>query len=162
MRFFGFDSFQGLPDVEGEDKKAGIFISGDYAWTRSAVERDLASHGFDWSRGTLIGGYFDQSLTRSEKLDQQMGPAAVVMVDCDLYQSTVPVLAFVADLLQDGTIMLFDDWSCFGGGDDRGEPRAFAEFLRDHPQWRPEWWMDFGTYGKAFIMHDATVSSVGA
>ena len=153
MRFFGFDSFAGLPDVKGEDRRAGIFIPGDYACTREAVERELAVRGFDWSRGVLIEGYFDASLTESIKGDHRMGPAALVMIDCDLYQSTVPVLAFLADALQDGTIMLFDDWYCFGEAKDQGEPRAFNEFLTAHQEWRADDLMDFGIYGKAFVMH---------
>jgi hypothetical protein len=48
--------------------------------------------------------------------------------------------------------VLFDDWYCFGGADDRGEPRAFREFLEQHHDWQAEQLMDFPTYGKAFIM----------
>jgi hypothetical protein len=152
MRFFGFDSFAGLPDVEGEDKKAGIFISGDYGCTRNEVEKQLTERGFDWSRAALTEGFFDTSLTPETKHRLQAGSAALVMVDCDLYQSTVPVLAFLADRLQDGTIVLFDDWYCFGEAQDQGEPRAFREFCAAHPEWRAEWLMDFPTYGKAFVM----------
>jgi O-methyltransferase len=152
MRFLGFDSFAGLPDVRGEDKKAGIFIPGDYLCEREDVERQITAHGFDWSRAALIEGFFDESLTPATKQEHGAGRAALVMVDCDLYQSTVPVLAFLADLLQDGTVVLFDDWYCFGGEGDRGEPRAFREFLEAHPDWQAEWLMDFPTYGKVFVM----------
>jgi hypothetical protein len=152
MRFFGFDSFAGLPDVKGEDRKAGIFIPGDYVCSRPEVEKQLTEHGFDWSRAVLTEGFFDRSLTPETKQALGAGPAALVMVDCDLYQSTVPVLAFLADLLQDGTVVLFDDWYCFGEADDQGEPRAFREFSAAHPEWRAEWLMDFPAYGKAFVM----------
>jgi len=152
MRFFGFDSFAGLPEVQGADKKAGIFIPGDYVCTRPDVEQQLTEHGFDWSRAALTEGFFEVSLTPETRQALGAGPAALVMVDCDLYQSTVPVLAFLADLMQDGTIVLFDDWYCFGEADDKGEPRAFREFCQIHPHWRAEWLMDFPTYGKAFVM----------
>jgi hypothetical protein len=156
MRFFGFDSFAGLPDVEGRDRQAGIFIPGDYACTRSEVERHLTEQGFDWSRATLTEGFFDASLTAERKEDLEARPAALVMVDCDLYQSTVPVLAFLADLLQDGTVVLFDDWYCFGEADDQGEPRAFREFLDEHHEWDAKPLMDFSRYGKAFVMRPAS------
>ncbi len=152
MRFFGFDSFQGLPKIEGNDRKAGIFISGDYRCTKDWVEKALTKHGFDWSRGALIEGFFDDSLTPALKAEHSMARAALVMVDCDLYQSTVPVLSFLADLLQDGTILLFDDWYCFGEDEGQGEPRAFREFLQDHPEWNAERFITFPTYGQAFIM----------
>jgi hypothetical protein len=158
MRFFGFDSFAGLPDVQGQDRRAGVFISGDYSCTREEVERFVSSHGFDWSRATLVEGFFDSSLTAERKLQYRMGPAALVLVDCDLYQSTVPVLAFLADVLQDGTVILFDDWYCFAGAPDRGEPRAFAEFLEAHPEWRAEWLKDYPVYGKVFVMRRGTMS----
>jgi len=152
MRFFGFDSFQGLPKIEGNDRKAGIFISGDYRCARDWVEQTLTDHGFDWSRGTLIEGFFDDSLTPALKVEHSMGRAALVMVDCDLYQSTVPVLSFLDDVLQDGTILLFDDWYCFGEDEGQGEPRAFREFLQEHPEWSAERFITFPTYGQAFIM----------
>lgn len=152
MRFFGFDSFQGLPAIEGNDREAGLFISGDYRCSRSTVERMLSEHGFDWQQGILVEGFFEQVLTDSLKETHSMRRAALVMVDCDLYQSTAPVLSFIADLLQDGTIILFDDWYCFGEESDQGEPRAFREFLDVHSEWRAERYITFPTYGQAFII----------
>ncbi len=152
MRFFGFDSFEGLPEIEGNDRKAGIFVPGDYRATRPEVERRLTEHGFDWDRAVLIEGFFDQSLTPELKSRHAMSSAALVNVDCDLYQSTVPVLDFVADLLQDGTIVLFDDWYAFAEADDRGEPRAFREFLAARPDWSAERRQRYGRYGQAFVM----------
>jgi hypothetical protein len=151
MRFFGFDSFQGLPEVEGGDQKQGIFFSGDYLCTRTEVERQITAHGFDWARAALIEGFFDQSLRPGLRQEHEMGSAALVLIDCDLYQSTVPALRFLADLLQDGTVLLFDDWYCFGDSSDNGEPRAFREFLADHPEWAADDLMDFPNYGKAFV-----------
>jgi O-methyltransferase len=153
MRFFGFDSFTGLPDMTGEDEKSMVFFPGDYKCARDELIGYLTEHDYDWSRATLIEGYFEESLTSDAKLEHHMGLASLVMVDCDLYQSTVPVLAFIADLLQDGTLILFDDWYCFGEKDDRGEPRAFREFLAAHQEWRADAMMDFPKFGKGFVMH---------
>jgi O-methyltransferase len=155
MRFFGFDSFEGLPEVEGADRKAGIFVSGDYRCTKPAVEAELLQQGFDWDRAALIEGYFDRSLTPEVKQTHSMGKAALVLVDCDLYQSTVPVLAFLADLLQDGTIVLFDDWYCFDS-EDQGEPRAFREFLHAHPEWAADELSQFSPYGQGFVIRSVS------
>jgi O-methyltransferase len=158
MRFFGFDSFAGLPEIEGNDRKAGIFVSGDYRASRDQVEQLLIGHGFDMDRAALVEGFFDQSLTPEVKNQHQMGPAALVMVDCDLYQSTVPALAFVADRLQDGTIVLFDDWYCFGDSEQHGERRAFGEFLELHPEWTAEPLERFSGYGQSFLVRRSTSS----
>jgi len=160
MRFFGFDSFEGLPEIEGNDRKAGIFVSGDYRAPRDQVEQLLIEHGFDMGRAVLVEGYFDQSLTPEVKHEHHMGRAALVMVDCDLYQSTVPTLAFIADRLQEGTIMLFDDWYCFGDSEQHGERRAFTEFLEVHPEWTAEPLQRFSGYGQSFLVH-RTASSTG-
>ncbi len=154
-RLFGFDSFEGLPEVEGNDKRVGIFISGDYRCSIEDVRERVSEHGFDWDRAALIPGFFDDSLTEAVKEQQAMGPAALVMIDCDLYQSTVPVLRFVADRLQPGTILLFDDWYCFNESPEHGEPRAFREFLEAHPEWTAEPFLRFPTYGQGFVMHPA-------
>jgi O-methyltransferase len=161
MRFFGFDSFEGLPEIEGNDRKRGLFFSGDYRCTRAEVTRQISEHGFDWSRAALIEGFFDKSLTPSIRTEHQMGPAALVLIDCDLYQSTVPVLGFLDALFQDGTVILFDDWYCFGDSEDHGEPRAFHEFLADRKEWHAEALMDFPIYGKAFVMHKSESDSSG-
>ncbi|HLI55358.1 MAG TPA: TylF/MycF/NovP-related O-methyltransferase [Acidimicrobiales bacterium] len=158
MRFFGFDSFAGLPEVGGPDLDSGVFIPGDYRAGKDEVERYITDHGFDWSRATLIEGFFDRSLHPGLRAEHQMGPAALVMVDCDLYQSTVPVLRFLRDLLQDGTVVLFDDWYCFGEAPDKGEPRAFREFLDANPEWTAEHLMDYPSFGCGFVMRRAAAS----
>jgi len=159
MRFFGFDSFEGLPEVQGNDRKAALFFAGDYRCGREEVERNLVDHGFDMDRAKLVEGYFNESLTTAVKKKLGMRSAALVMIDCDLYQSTVPVLDFIADLLQSGSIILFDDWDCFGGAEDLGELRAFREFLDGHPEWTAEPFVRFREYGRGFIMRPSVPRS---
>ena len=62
--------------------------------------------------------------------------AAVIYIDCDLYDSTVPVLEWVVDFLQVGTVIVFDDWYCFHGDPPRSEPVAWNEFRQRHPELR--------------------------
>jgi hypothetical protein len=90
------------------------------------------------ARLTTVKGFYDQTLTG--KLREQLGEkkAAVVYVDCDLYQSTVPVLEFVKDFLQRGTVIVFDDWNCFWADPEKGERRAWSEFCARYPELRFE------------------------
>lgn len=152
MRSWGFDSFAGLPPPRGGDAETGEFRTGDYACPRAAVEAALDRHGFDWSRAALIEGFYDRSLRPGLKAELGMGPVALALIDCDLYESTVPVLEFLADRLQDGSILMFDDYNCFGASDGHGERRAFREFLAAHPEWEARPLRSFGWHGEAFTL----------
>ncbi len=154
MRFFGFDSFQGLPEPAGVDI-AGEFRKGDYACSRAEVTAKLHSRGVDWERVHLVEGWYEESLTPTLKSALDPSKVGVALVDCDLYESTVPVLRFLASLLQEGSILLFDDWNCFDRSDQKGERRAFREFLIENPQLAAERWLTFGRRGQAFVMHTA-------
>lgn len=153
MRFFGFDSFAGLPQPAGIDVHGDEFKEGDYACSYETVRENLDENGVDWSRTQLIRGYFDKSLKPSLKTEHRMQPVAVALIDCDLYHSTVDVLNFLSDLLQEGSILMFDDWNCFDGADDKGERRAFREYLEQHPKWQAEAFVSFGWHGQSFILH---------
>jgi O-methyltransferase len=76
---------------------------------------------------------------------------ALLHVDCDLYESTRDVLNGVAPALQDGTMVLFDDWFHYRGNPRRGEARAFSEFVSAHPEWVAVEWRTYGPFSKAFI-----------
>lgn len=152
MRFFGFDSFAGLPLPNGIDAETGEFNAGDYACSEAEVRALLSSRGCDWTKSFLTKGYYDQSLSAELKHRLNPGMVAVALIDCDLYHSTVPVLHFLADRLQDGAILLFDDWNCFGKSDQHGQRRAFHEFLAANPGWAITPFLSFGWHGQAFVV----------
>ena len=55
-------------------------------------------------------GFYSETLTRPLPIK-----AALVHIDCDLYQSTKEVLSWLGkhDICTDGCVLLFDDWNCF-------------------------------------------------
>ncbi|MDX1747307.1 MAG: TylF/MycF/NovP-related O-methyltransferase, partial [Halobacteriales archaeon] len=150
--FYGFDSFQGLPPVEGIDETDGIFYEGQYAASKEAVVRNLTREGVDWDRTTLIEGFFSDSLTEETKQAHPFRDVAVALIDCDLYSSTQEVLSWLDDYLVDGSILLFDDWESFGDDGDLGQKRAFAEFLEERPDLRAEPLLSFEPHGEGFVM----------
>jgi O-methyltransferase len=152
MRFFGFDSFCGLPEIGPVDQtKNRDFYKGQYACSRDDVVRNLNSKGIDWKRTFLIEGYYADSLNPAVKTRHGLKQAAIILVDCDLYESTTQVLSFVEDLLSDETILMFDDWNCFDCDDNRGQRRAVREFLQCHPWWYLENLFAYGIYGHTFV-----------
>ncbi len=153
MRFFGFDSFAGLPPVRGRDlTPRGDFYEGQYACPKDRVVANLSAKGVDWRRTHLIEGYFEQSLTEELKAQLRHRPVAIALIDCDLYEATATVLRFIGDLIADGAILLFDDWNCFDRDDERGQRKAFAEFLGQNPHLSAEALFSFGWHGQAFAM----------
>lgn len=155
MRFLGFDSFAGLPAIGTIDQtRNSEFFEGQYACSKEAVTQNLDSGGVDWRRTFLIEGYFSDSLVPEVKTRYGLERAAIVLIDCDLYESTADVLRFIDDLLGDGTVLLFDDWNCFDRDDNRGQRRALREFLERKPRWRMEPFFSYGIYGQVFIVRE--------
>lgn len=152
MRFFGFDSFEGLPEIEGKDKSTGEFQKGEYMASEDTVRAALKKNGVDMARVELVKGWYDKSLTPALRQSKKIQKAAIAYIDCDLYESTVPVLEFLTPLLQDGTIIIFDDWFCFRGHPDRGEQLAFREWTTKHGI-KASPYKQFGWTGLSWIIH---------
>jgi O-methyltransferase len=135
MRFFGFDSFEGLPktaeiDVtDGQEKWLG---EGGFSASLAEVTSLMPRKAIDNGRIRLVKGWFDQALTPELKKTHEIKAASIVHIDCDFYESTVPALEFVTDLLQNGSVLIFDDWWMYYGRSDRGEQRAFNEWKERH------------------------------
>lgn len=153
LRFFGFDSFVGLPEVDGPDKTdQDDFYRGQYACSYEAVRASLDQAGVDWERTTLIRGFFNESLQPGLHEEHGMRPIAIALIDCDLYASTVDVLRFIEPLIQNGSILIFDDWNCFDGDDDKGQRKAFAELLARRTDLAAEPVFAYGSWDQAFCM----------
>lgn len=153
MRFFGFDSFQGLPEIKGVDEtQKDVFYQGQYQCDKQSVVQNLDQKGIDWKKTFLIEGFFNKSLTKNTKSHYKIAEAAIALIDCDIYASTVDVLNFLSDILINNTILIFDDWDCFEKDDNRGQRRAFREFLDRNQGYRAEPLGSYGNYGKLFII----------
>eukprot|EP00614_Pseudopedinella_elastica_P008948 CAMPEP_0172609082 /NCGR_PEP_ID=MMETSP1068-20121228/29115_1 /TAXON_ID=35684 /ORGANISM="Pseudopedinella elastica, Strain CCMP716" /LENGTH=408 /DNA_ID=CAMNT_0013412523 /DNA_START=1 /DNA_END=1227 /DNA_ORIENTATION=- len=102
---WGFDSFEGLPDYKEE--RVGLWKQGQYA----ADPRDKLTSLFPGEVG-FVKGWYSVSLSDRLIVDRAMRPAMYLGVDCDLYESTVPVLdwAFRTGIARPGTMVGYDDW----------------------------------------------------
>ena len=95
-RFFGFDTFTGLPEDFGPYKK-GYFNSG-------AIPKIIDE------RGKFYQGLFQQTLPGFLK-DFDNSRRKVIMMDADLYTATLYTLTSLAPYLKKGDIILFDEFS---------------------------------------------------
>lgn len=158
-RIVGVDTFTGLPASEEPHAR---WEEGDcasmHAWhpilepgapvTADTTRALFAACGLD--APVLYEGRFDAVLPGVVPASH---PAiALLHVDCDLYESTRDVLEGVAPALQDGAVILFDDWFHYRGHPGKGEARAFGEFLEARPEWQAVPWRSYATFCHAFIL----------
>ncbi len=108
---YGFDSFEGLPEAWRPNIPAGAFHAPE------VPEVDGAQ---------LVIGWFDESLPPF--LAEHSGPVAFLHVDCDLYSSTVTVLANVGPRLVPGSVVVFDEYWNYPGWQDH-EHKAWQEYV---------------------------------
>jgi len=114
LKFFGFDSFEGLPEDWRPEIRKGHFKSPRAFRTLPNV--------------TLITGWF--AATVPAFLDSHPGPVAFLHIDCDLYSSTRTVFELLAPRIVTGTVIVFDEFFNYPGWKE-GERKAFDEFTHD-------------------------------
>lgn len=154
MKFYAFDSFQGLPEVTGHDTNAPRqFAKGEFSCDVETFKKSIARSRIDLTKVTIVPGWFNESLNAETRRKLNIEKVAVVWIDCDFYESTVPVLDFITDYVQDGTVIIFDDWFCFNGNPEYGEQRAFREWLERNPSITATEFYKYGWAANSFILH---------
>lgn len=113
--FYGFDSFEGLPEAWRSGFDKGVF-----AQARLPVVPPNA---------TLIKGWFDDTLPAFLH-DRPDVPLSLLHIDCDLYSSTKTIFANLKDRIVPGTVIVFDEYWNYPGWRDH-EFRAFEELLAE-------------------------------
>jgi hypothetical protein len=133
-RFFAFDSFEGLPPVEQSQLPMHWRGKGAMSYRQADFTANIQRAGVDLNDVVVVPGFYDQTLTDELRRKHSLTSAAIVNVDCDLYESTVPVLNFIRPILADGCVVSFDDWFYYKGHPARGERGAFESWLRQNPE----------------------------
>lgn len=143
IKFYIFDSFAGLP--EGDE----VFEKGEFACSRADFERNIKRNGCDLARCEIVEGLYDKSLKGYQMTDK----IAVAWIDCDLYESTMPVMDFLTDKLVHGAVLCFDDWHCYASSPDEGQQRAVKEWLEKNPHISLRPYGRFSVKGESFIVN---------
>ncbi len=113
--FYGFDSFEGLPEAWRSGFDKGIFAQENLP----AVPPNV----------TLIKGWFDETLP-AFLADRPDLPLSLLHVDCDLYSSTKTILANLKRRIVPGTVIVFDEYWNYPGWREH-EYKAFEELLAE-------------------------------
>lgn len=136
---FGFDSFIGFPENDGRqsDWSTGSLNTCEHLGVNTIEEcvdviyKKVTPGLQPETKLELIPGFFSDVLTKENVQKYNMGPAAYIDIDCDLYESAIECLEFVVQngILQPGTLIWYDDWGGTEGWDEYrdGEPRAHKE-----------------------------------
>lgn len=158
-RFVGFDSFDGLPasaDAHARWKPSDCAVNHGWhpllpigARVTPEATRDLFAL-CSLPPPVLHIGAFSETVPRA--VPAEVPAIALVHVDCDLYESTRDALAAMAPALQDGAMVMFDDWFHYRGNPLKGQARAFGEFLAAHPDWTASPYRSYATFCQAFVL----------
>lgn len=113
--FYGFDSFQGLPEDWGTWGKKGTFRLDDVP--------NLKSKNIE-----LVIGLFEDTL--DEFLETHKENISFIHIDCDLYSSTKTIFNKMKNRFVPGTVLLFDEIVNYPIYYEH-EIKAFSEFLQE-------------------------------
>lgn len=112
-RFYGFDTFEGYPEGFDNHPKGAYTTNGTPPPTND-------------SRVQFIKGKFQKSLPLFLKT-YSPNKYRIIHLDADLYSSTLYVLTKLDDLIDENTILTFDEF-----GDLRNEFPAFYDYVRSY------------------------------
>lgn len=152
MRFFAFDSFLGLPELKGVDKESRDFSVGQYCAGENEFHSSLVNSAIDLHKVSIVPGWFQDTCSTENFAHIGLRQVAVAWIDCDLYESARAILEPITPFLQDGSIIVFDDWFAFRGHPQRGEQRAFNEWREQHPELTLTPFHQEGTWRASFIV----------
>ena len=150
--FFGFDSFKGFGNIN-EDDKHPAFNDEHFSVNREKVINNIKKN----SKGQnykIIEGFFENTIKGKSPKDIGIDKARVIMIDCDLKNSTSIALEFLKPSLQKGTIILFDDYIFYKGDTNKGEYSAFEDFKVKNSNIKFRSAFEYGYGSKAFIVSD--------
>lgn len=156
-----FDSFEGLPELRSEVDRRSYESAETRVWFKGQMElptgiedriSGVLSSILSPQRVHVVKGFFEATVP--DRLPSTQ--AALVHLDCDLYESTRLVLTHLMarDLLQDGTVLAFDDFNCGRASPRLGQRRALTDVFGAQSRFGYSSFFPYGWHGHAFFVHD--------
>jgi len=153
MSFYAFDSFEGLP--EGiTDHEVQEWRGGSLATSEEEFKQLIISSGFSLSNVITVKGFYKDTLKDKAKFPFTGNTkASMINIDCDYYESAVPVFEILDLLVQEGTILYIDDYySGYRGNPTKGVSKAMKGW-ESQSSWRLEPYHYVGYGGRSFIIY---------
>ena len=148
-RFFGFDSFAGFGPV-GENEKHPFYTDNNFSVDVARVTQNIKKQT-KGAETRLVPGFFEETLRKSTS-SYGIQRARIVLIDCDLKEPASLALQFVRPILQQGTILIMDDFFSYKGDTKRGVHGAFSEFCQKNPAYIWRRVCDYGFGGAVMIL----------
>ena len=104
MRFFGFDSFEGMPEKKPGDEKLP-WRPTEFKCSIDLTRKYLTEKGIDWDRVHLVKGWFCDTLPNAP-IDE----IALLRLDGDHYDSTMDALVNLYSKVSPGGYVIIDDY----------------------------------------------------
>ena len=160
-RLYLYDSFEGLPEISSPVDRHSYEVAVNKVWFEGQMSVEPAMDCLIEAalykiipppQLEVVKGFFENTLESHLPATK----AALIHVDCDLYSSAKCVLDTLLDkdILQDGCILLLDDFNCNRANPLMGERRALAEAFEGQDRFQYSPWFSYGWHGQAFLLHD--------
>lgn len=147
--FYGFDSFdEGFKYFDARDKHP-FFKEGDFKSSFVKVSKRLKK----FENVKLIKGYFEDTVQNKPTADIcGKDLCAILFIDCDLMGPAGVALNFIKPILQQGTIIILDDYWGYKGSANLGICGAMEAFLAANPGVKVRDYYSYGYGGHSFIV----------
>ena len=151
-RFFGFDSFEGFGDISDKDHHP-FFTDKNFAVSLKKVQKRLNRIKKPNQTLRLVKGFFSKTLDGKTPSTYKIQKSTVVLIDCDTYDAALSCFKFIGPVIQEGTIIIIDDFYSYKGNSRKGTYGAFKDFLKEYNKYQFRRIFDYGIGGISYIAY---------
>lgn len=147
----GFDTFEGFSSPSEFDIHP-TWSGSRFSFTQGYVQRRFrrAPHVFLHKVDVAQLANSDGSLNEDPTVRLQGARVAIALFDMDLGEPTFRALNYLRPRMQEGTLLIFDEFSAFRSSPSRGERWALQRFLSNNPGLKLHEFITYGDGGRAF------------
>jgi O-methyltransferase len=133
-RLFAFDSFEGLPKLEAADiVRYRDYAEGTMCCSVEEFLDNCKQYNVPLDRVVPVKGWFNKVCNQETATRVGLDKIAVSLLDCDIQSSTLDALRFTGNHIEDGGVIIFDDWNDYRGHPQLGQRGAFAQWTSERP-----------------------------